>query len=1249
MVCGHYDDFKLKITQETSDKAIELAMQIEEVNAEAMRTKAARVLQGAMRGNRTRQLMESGAIATDVPDSVYGERTIELAWVVRVLGIKFVEREDREGNPAGVVVTEVTSKCLYPENVNVGMLLEAVDDDNVASRALVDILSAVAARLNSMTADNPLKLLFRDTTESIVLAHLSKQFCLADEHNTGELGLSGVADVLETLYKKENQFVYREALEEQVIQGMKEFDLEGYGTVTFAELVRMVCNSRSLNLRLSPAERALIVELDELLHSTMSQETARAASTLQAAMQGFAVRKLWGLEAQIERIESSLHGEYSLEHHFLSPVLGIRMIARGGNPSVAQGVIVSQVTEECMHLETVKPGMLLDSVGDQLVGHQSFHQVMDLLEDSGRPLRLTFRATVEHLLLSSMIGAFKSADADMTGALDRAELAVVMQEVYKNGEHIARGKKAVEKEVDVAMAEFDADGSGQLTFREFSTMMCRSEAFQLRLSHEEKEGILTLIGLLEHRVDEELMDRGTDLSGKGSTVHPIAQEAEAVFRLLESDGPLQQGILTTELRRSHPDGCQWWSKWLDEGVVSIQQWMEMLTKNRAEMERAESDSGNTWMLSFLREVKAGAQRIAESSIDVPASVIQGVMRGMVIRRVMESEPQITPVEESRFGEYWLDVEFVVKSLGMKLLAREATGFSYRGVVVGEVQAGCLFADEIKPGMHLESLDGVNVAEGKFTTIMKSFQSKLEAGYSKPLRCRFRSTVECMVFTQLLDEFRIADADRNGSIDAHELANVYSSLRKTGFAERPMDHQAMLTAMGPYDADNDSCLTFAEFVNMVCKCDSFELSLDEMEAARVVELVKLLEATLKHIPDSPMMHHAAHSEASSFLKSLAAEFISEIPDPVADAPGHISTRAQARVLNALGLAGDEAETDAMLNEQASLDLVTASTHQVGQQANGEAEIEFVPYQYKSQSLLSFVGAVCHSEKLAPQLQHEARSHAQAAIKMSTDRVAKLTSWFHAALSQDLEDTKTIAAEGLTTCLELIRAELQQEPSEDWVQAQVQNIMAMEKSAGRDRLNLGEMVSLYALQDEWHASKIDRHVQRLLDDVGVAMCQGAEGVNEAAARLHACFKGYATRKQLSQLRADAEESAARMMSAVSTGAKDRRLVRAVRMEVDTLSELFGEHDTSGDGMLQLDELATVLRTYYKRNGVLRKLVTLKGEVETAMQTYDTDGDGTLELGEFVCMFARCEEFERPNQQLAQRNGASGVAREKVSDHC
>ena len=77
---------------------------------------------------------------------------------------------------------------------------------------------------------------------------------------------------------------------------------------------------------------------------------------------------------------------------------------------------------------------------------------------------------------------------DSSGALNREELAGVVQTLYRNEKQFPT-LAVVQSQVDSCMEEFDNDGSGVLEFAEFAGMVCKGAAFDFLLSDEEKQQV----------------------------------------------------------------------------------------------------------------------------------------------------------------------------------------------------------------------------------------------------------------------------------------------------------------------------------------------------------------------------------------------------------------------------------------------------------------------------------------------------------------------------------------------------------------------------------------------------------------------------------------------------------------------------------------------------------------------------------------------------------------------------------------
>ena len=145
----------------------------------------------------------------------------------------------------------------------------------------------------------------------------------------------------------------------------------------------------------------------------------------------------------------------------------------------------------------------------------------------------------------------------------------------------------------------------------------------------------------------------------------------------------------------------------------------------------------------------------------------------------------------------------------------------------------------------------------------------------------------------------------------------------------------------------------------------------------------------------------------------------------------------------------------------------------------------------------------------------------------------------------------------------------------------------------------------IQGSVHGAQSRKKVTRLLqerEDAAAATIQGL--ITGGIARLEA--RGL-------RLEADREEQSA-VLAAAARGYVERLkmagIYRAVEKEVATISSLFALQDTSGDGRLNHEELAAVLKACYRQKKTLKKLATILVDVEQAMAHYDYDSSGYLE---------------------------------------
>ena len=80
-------------------------------------------------------------------------------------------------------------------------------------------------------------------------------------------------------------------------------------------------------------------------------------------------------------------------------------------------------------------------------------------------------------------------------------------------------------------------------------------------------------------------------------------------------------------------------------------------------------------------------------------------------------------------------------------------------------------------------------------------------------------------------------------------------------------------------------------------------------------------------------------------------------------------------------------------------------------------------------------------------------------------------------------------------------------------------------------------------------------------------------------------------------------------------------------ETLVQLrrrFEEADVDGSGKLDVEEMSGALRLLYRDTGTSRSPQKAMAEVESAMGTYDQDGNGMLSFWEFVEMLCQSDVF-------------------------
>jgi len=90
-------------------------------------------------------------------------------------------------------------------------------------------------------------------------------------------------------------------------------------------------------------------------------------------------------------------------------------------------------------------------------------------------------------------------------------------------------------------------------------------------------------------------------------------------------------------------------------------------------------------------------------------------------------------------------------------------------------------------------------------------------------------------------------------------------------------------------------------------------------------------------------------------------------------------------------------------------------------------------------------------------------------------------------------------------------------------------------------------------------------------------------------------------------------------------ENQIVVEARATLNRLTQLFSAADVDGSGALDIQELAMVFKVLYKDMGTSRRLNLVEHEVSSAMEKFDHNASGTLELGEFVSMYALAENFK------------------------
>ena len=119
-------------------------------------------------------------------------------------------------------------------------------------------------------------------------------------------------------------------------------------------------------------------------------------------------------------VDGKVHREHTVQHKFLSSgPIGLLLIPRGGDPQALRGVVVAERTDPALPDE-IQVGMCLEKVNGAWVVDASWNTIEGLIAGSLRPLSLTFRSTVEHVVLAVVevrrqrgaLGAWTRADME---------------------------------------------------------------------------------------------------------------------------------------------------------------------------------------------------------------------------------------------------------------------------------------------------------------------------------------------------------------------------------------------------------------------------------------------------------------------------------------------------------------------------------------------------------------------------------------------------------------------------------------------------------------------------------------------------------------------------------------------------------------------------------------------------------------------------------------------------------------------
>jgi len=411
----------------------------------------------------------------------------------------------------------------------------------------------------------------------------------------------------------------------------------------------------------------------------------------------------------------------------------------------------------------------------------------------------------------------------------------------------------------------------------------------------------------------------------------------------------------------------------------------------------------------------------------------------------------------------------------------------------EVSDSCVYRSTVHPGFNVTEINGVSVSKASFEAITK----RLGVG-ERPMRIKFQATTEYLVLTDMMAQFQAADVDNSGYLDTAELGlvvqNIYKGEKRA--RGRKVVQAEVDAAVVAFDKDGSGSLNFDEFTQMICQSDEFKLRLTDLEKGRVLLLAARLQGCMDRVHGSPERDRLLHGDAGDFLTNLAELFLADN----VDVGGRLDWVEQAGVMTA---------SPYVLMEEEAIDTM----------------INDWPDKKGSRTLLEFLELVCNSPGLKGDLSPEVRARAKGIVAEASQLLARLTAMFAAASDSFGEKNENaIGAVELTVIFKRILREKEGQqppqhalPSFKNIQDRVEQAMVDWDLDGSGSLELGELLRMYALSDDFTSlEKKSKGVLDLIANAGAAlMCVKAKrglAKHAAASRVQAGIRAHADRQML-----------------------------------------------------------------------------------------------------------------------------------------